>query len=95
MSSLSRDTSSSGGSRLTPSQTTVELERTLQSSALDSQKMSVRLDDQVKGWIREAVREERKQGSNRLSAAKAMTAVLERTSTFFKSFKTGPYQSAA
>ena len=93
MSSMSRETSQSGGSsKLTPSQTTVELQQTLQSSAMDSQKMEVKLDDQVREWIKEAVREEKEQGSKRVSAAKALNAVLSKTSTFFRSFKTGPYQ---
>lgn len=88
MSSMSRDTSLSWNSKSTR-QTAVELEQTLRSSALDSQKMAVRLDDQVKEWIREAVREEKERGRQRPSAAKAMTSVLAKTSAFFKSFKTG------
>ena len=94
MSSMSRTTSTQS-STSTPSQTVYELEQTLQSSALDSQKMGVRLDDQVKEWIKEAVREEKKQGRQRPSATKAMTDVLAKTSSFFKSFRTGPYQGAA
>ncbi|KAJ9608276.1 hypothetical protein H2200_007264 [Cladophialophora chaetospira] len=95
MSSMSRVTSAqsqSQSSRSTPSQTVVELEQTLQSSALDSQKMGVRLDDQVREWIKEAVREEKEQSRQRPSATKAMTAVLAKTSSFFRSFRTGPYQ---
>jgi hypothetical protein len=57
MSSMSREvTNSSARSAIsTPSQTAVELEATLRSSELDSQKMNIRLDDQVKEWIQEAM----------------------------------------
>jgi hypothetical protein len=57
MSSMSREvTNSSTRSAIsTPSQTAVELEATLRSSELDSQKMNIRLDDQVKEWIQEAM----------------------------------------
>ena len=96
MSSMSRFTShTSQTSSSTPSQTVYELEQTLQSSALDSQKMGVNLNDQVKQWIRDAVREEKEQGRQRPSAARTLSSVLARTSTFFKSFRTGPYQGAA
>ena len=68
----------------TPSQTRIELEASLQASALDSQKMSIKLDDQVKQWIKEAMKEEK---DKKPSVTRAMSNVLNKTSSFFKSFK--------
>ncbi|KAK5947350.1 hypothetical protein PMZ80_001500 [Knufia obscura] len=89
----SRTTSSALSSTL--SQSTTEKEEFLRSTALDSQKMDVKIDDQVRLWIKEAIREEKERTKQKPSAARAMNSVLAKTSSFFKSFKSGPapYQS--
>ena len=89
MSTMSRNTTTMGRtSSNATSQNSTEMEQFLRNSALDSQKMGVKIDDQVKMWIKEAVREEKERTKQRPSAARAMNGVLAKTSAFFKSFKT-------
>lgn len=61
-----------------------ELETSLRRSASDAQTMNVRLNAQVKEWIREAVTEEKKRGKTKPTVAKAMASVLAKMVRFIR-----------
>lgn len=68
------------------SSTVVELETSLQRSKSDKLKMNVLLDDQVKQWIQEAVKEEKQKTKKKPTATKAVNWVLGAAVKFFSKF---------